>query len=82
MTGPERIRNNHDMLRFATQHFESLRPYRWRLERMLAACRPKWGPDHKAIQAALTTLDRAAEMNLEPADFETFRSPWIPEDHS
>jgi len=76
------MRNNHAMLRFATQHFESLRPYRWRLERMLAACRPKWGPDHKAIQAALTTLDRAAEMNLEPADFETFRSPWIPEDHS
>lgn len=70
------------MLRYAQQHFESLRPYRWRLERMLAAARPKWGPEYKALQAALTTLDRAAELILDPDEFEAFRAPWIASDHA
>jgi hypothetical protein len=70
------------MLRYARQHFEALKPYRWRLERMLKAARPKFGADYKAVQAALTTLDRAAEMNLSPEDFEAFREPWIPDDHA
>lgn len=77
-----RARREVELLRFARQHFESLRPYRWRLERMLSATKPKFGADFKAIQAALQTLDRAAEMNLTPEEFADFREPWIPEDHA
>lgn len=70
------------MLRFARQHFESLRPYRWRLERMRDACKPVFSYEYKRIAAALDALDRAASDHLTPEEFQNFTAPWIPPDHS
>jgi len=70
------------MLRFARQHFEMLRPYRWRLERMRDACKPAFSFEYKLIAAALDALDRAASDHLTPEEYTEFISPWIPPDHS
>lgn len=70
------------MLRFAAQHFESLRPYRWRLERMRDACKPPYTREYTRIAAALEALDRAASDHLTAEEFAVFTSPWIPPDHS
>ena len=70
------------MLRFARQHFESLRPYRWRLEKMRDACKPAFSFEYKRIAAALDALDRAASDHLTPEEYQEFIAPWIPPDHS
>lgn len=70
------------MLRFASQHFASLRPYRWRLERMRDACKPQFSFEYKRIAAALDALDRAASDHLTAEEYQEFISPWIPPDHS
>jgi hypothetical protein len=68
------------MLRYAPQHFESLRPYRWRLERMIKAARPVYEPEHKALVHALHVLDIAARVCLSPEDYHRLLEPWIPPD--
>lgn len=70
------------MLRYAAQHFEALRPYRWRLERMRDACKPVFSFEYRRIAAALDALDRAASDHLTPEEYASFISPWIPPDHS
>lgn len=70
------------MLRFAAQHFESLRPYRWRLMKMRDACKPAFNFEHKRLSAALDALDRAASDHLTPEQYAEFTSPWVPIDHS
>ena len=70
------------MLRFAAQHFESLRPYRWRLVKMRDACKPPFSFEYKRLAAALDALDRAASDHLTPEQYAEFTAPWIPPDHS
>lgn len=70
------------MLRFARQHYESLRPYRWRLEKMRDACKPAYTPEYKRIDAIIRALDLSATDHLSPEELAEFVSPWIPPDHS
>lgn len=68
------------MLRYAAQHFEMLRPFRWRLQRMAALARPQWGGPQNHILMVVDHLDRLAQSMLTAEEFERFKEPWMPKD--
>jgi len=70
------------MLRYKRQHFEALRPYKWRLERMRNAAKPPYEFEYRAIDKALAGLDFAARHMLSPEEYQAWCEPWIPLDHS
>lgn len=74
--------NENPMLRYAPQHFESLRPYRWRLVRMCELTKPAYSQEHVAAVAALTALDRFAARMLDANQYARFIAPWFPEDQT
>lgn len=69
-------------LRYARHHFDSLRPYRWRLARMVELTKPPYTAEHRAALHALQALDRFAKSLLSPEDFDRFIEPWFPPDQT